>query len=111
MSRSRSPPRLLSGSRRYRSRYAVIDYKLPLAPRIPLKQVTNMNNFYIFRSYSPVPRRRGDYSVSPRRRVEHPRSPRDHPPERDGDHIRRSYSPGYDDAADQNHHTGNGYLE
>ncbi|KAK9282899.1 hypothetical protein L1049_011124 [Liquidambar formosana] len=48
------------------------------------------------RSYSPAPRRRGDYSVSPsRRHADHPRSPRDPPQERDSGRIRRSYSPGY----------------
>ena len=92
----------------------VKNYKMPLAP---LKQevIADMNNifFYIIRSYSPAPRRHGgDYSVSPRRHDERPRSPRDHPQERDGGRIRRSYTPGYDDADDdQNHHAGNGYVE
>ncbi|GMI87148.1 hypothetical protein HRI_002384100 [Hibiscus trionum] len=56
---------------------------------------------YRSRSYSPAPRRRGNYSVSPgRRHEEHPRSPRGPPQERDGDynHNHRSYSPGYENA-------------
>ncbi|PON44742.1 Splicing factor-like protein [Parasponia andersonii] len=58
---------------------------------------------YRSRSRSPAPKRRADYSVSPSRRHEdHPRSPRGPPPERDGDHSRRSYSPGYDNAAEKN---------
>ncbi|KAK3016730.1 hypothetical protein RJ639_006708, partial [Escallonia herrerae] len=56
------------------------------------------------RSYSPAPRRQTDYSLSPERR-DHPRSPRDSKQERDDDHTRRSYSPGYENA-DEN---GNGY--
>ncbi|KAI5434471.1 hypothetical protein KIW84_021342 [Lathyrus oleraceus] len=86
ISRSRSPP-YHSGSRnRYRSRS---------------------------RSFSPPPRRQGDYSVSPRRHVERPRSPRSPPRsppvERDGDHKRRSYSPAFDNGADQDQ--SNGYAE
>nr|XP_043632412.1 serine/arginine-rich SC35-like splicing factor SCL30 [Erigeron canadensis]XP_043632413.1 serine/arginine-rich SC35-like splicing factor SCL30 [Erigeron canadensis]XP_043632414.1 serine/arginine-rich SC35-like splicing factor SCL30 [Erigeron canadensis] len=50
------------------------------------------------RSYSPAPKRQRDYSPSPVRRQ--PRSPRGSP--LDHDHARRSYSPGYDGAADQN---------
>lgn len=62
------------------------------------------------RSSSPVPRRRADYSVSPsRRHAEHPRSPRGPRRERDADNG-KSYSPGYDNAADQNEN-GNGYRE
>ncbi|XWS07757.1 hypothetical protein CRYUN_Cryun41cG0018100 [Craigia yunnanensis] len=61
---------------------------------------------YRSRSYSPVPRRRGNYSVSPgRRHADHPSSPRGPPQERDGDYTRRSYSPGYENA------DGNGYGE
>ncbi|KAK8517130.1 hypothetical protein V6N12_032327 [Hibiscus sabdariffa] len=61
---------------------------------------------YRSRSYSPVPRRRGDYSVSPdRRHKDHLRSPRDPPEDRGGDYSRRSYSPGYENAG------GNGYGE
>uniref|UniRef100_A0A5B6ZKF4 Putative serine/arginine-rich SC35-like splicing factor SCL30 n=1 Tax=Davidia involucrata TaxID=16924 RepID=A0A5B6ZKF4_DAVIN len=62
------------------------------------------------RSYSPAPRQRVD-SVSPNRRHgDHPRSPRDPPQERDGGHTRsrRSYTPVYDNVADQNQN-GNGY--
>ncbi|KAK8487210.1 hypothetical protein V6N13_062698 [Hibiscus sabdariffa] len=54
---------------------------------------------YHSRSYSPVPRRRGNYSVSPdRRHGDHPRSLRGPPQVRDGDYSRRSYSPGYENA-------------
>ncbi|EEF29231.1 serine/arginine-rich SC35-like splicing factor SCL30 [Ricinus communis] len=50
---------------------------------------------YRSRSFSPAPRRR-DYSASPgRRHADHARSPSGLPPGRDGDHIHRSYSPGY----------------
>lgn len=55
-----------------------------------------------FRSYSPAPRRRSDYSLSSERRKD-PRSPRDPPPEGDTRHARRSYSPrSRNDAADRN---------
>ncbi|KAL6977375.1 hypothetical protein U1Q18_026174 [Sarracenia purpurea var. burkii] len=55
------------------------------------------------RSFSPAPRRRADYSVSPNRRhAELPRSSREPLRERDNDHIRRSYSPGYGNDSDQN---------
>ncbi|KAF8396788.1 hypothetical protein HHK36_018420 [Tetracentron sinense] len=65
---------------------------------------------YRSRSYSPAPRQRGEYSVSPRRRhADNPRSSRDVPKERDDNHIRRSYSPGYGDA-DRNQ-AGSGYGE
>ncbi|KAK9061165.1 hypothetical protein SSX86_018345 [Deinandra increscens subsp. villosa] len=48
------------------------------------------------RSYSPAPKRRRDYSPSPVRKE--PRSPL----EREIDHSRRSYSPGYDHDANHN---------
>ncbi|KAG6758334.1 hypothetical protein POTOM_038677 [Populus tomentosa] len=65
---------------------------------------------YRSRSYSPAPRRR-DYSASPdRRHAGHPRSPRGPPPERDGDHSRRSYSPAYGHGNDLNEN-GNGFGE
>uniref|UniRef100_A0A2P2K5L2 Serine/arginine-rich SC35-like splicing factor SCL30 isoform X2 n=1 Tax=Rhizophora mucronata TaxID=61149 RepID=A0A2P2K5L2_RHIMU len=58
---------------------------------------------YRSRSYSPAPRLQ-DYSASPvRRHVDYSRSPRGPPPDRDGDHNGRLYSPRlyspvYDDA-------------
>ncbi|MBA0697024.1 hypothetical protein Goari_003533 [Gossypium aridum] len=59
---------------------------------------------YRSRSYSPAPRRRGNYSVSPgRRHEEQPRSPIGPMEERDDDYKHRSYSPGYENA------DGNGY--
>ncbi|KDP44951.1 hypothetical protein JCGZ_01451 [Jatropha curcas] len=80
LSRSRSPRHHMSSRSRYRSR-----------------------------SYSPAPRRR-DYSASPgRRHAEHLRSPGGPPPDRDGGHIRRSYSPGY--GVDDLNGNGNGYGE
>ncbi|KAG8651339.1 hypothetical protein MANES_07G116804v8 [Manihot esculenta] len=49
----------------------------------------------VVRSYSPASRRL-DYSASPGRRLaDRLRSPGGPPPARNGDHIRRSYSPGY----------------
>ncbi|XP_038691116.1 serine/arginine-rich SC35-like splicing factor SCL30 [Tripterygium wilfordii] len=57
---------------------------------------------YHSRSYSPAPRRQGDYSVSPgRRHADRPRSPRGPPQEEDGAHHRRSYSPGYRNGVDE----------
>ncbi|KAI9100235.1 hypothetical protein K1719_024453 [Acacia pycnantha] len=64
---------------------------------------------YHSRSYSPAPRRRGDYSVSPRPRGMHPRSPRGPSVEREGDQKRRSYSPGYGNGPD--YPAANGYEE
>ncbi|KAK2650634.1 hypothetical protein Ddye_018123 [Dipteronia dyeriana] len=74
------------------------------------------SSYYVSRSRSPrYPEgsksryRSRSYSVSPRRRhAEHPRSPRGPPPEQCADYNRVSYSPGYDNAADQNHN-GDGY--
>ncbi|KAK8350198.1 hypothetical protein V6Z11_A06G195700 [Gossypium hirsutum] len=61
---------------------------------------------YRSRSYSPAPRRRGNYSVSPDRRHEdHPRSPRGPPQGCGGDYNPGPYSPGYENAG------GNGYGE
>ncbi|XP_024029471.1 serine/arginine-rich SC35-like splicing factor SCL30 [Morus notabilis] len=58
---------------------------------------------YHSRSRSPAPKRRADYSVSPNRRhADHPRSPRGLPREQDGDRSRRSYSPGFENGAEQN---------
>ncbi|KAL7253183.1 hypothetical protein ACSBR1_007669 [Camellia fascicularis] len=63
------------------------------------------------RSYSPAPKRRVDYSISPSgRHADHPRSSREPPKERYSDRSRRSYSPGYENDADQNQN-GNGYKE
>ena len=63
------------------------------------------------RSHSPAPKRRGDYSASPSgRHRDHPRSPRGSPRERNGGHSRRSYSPRYDSAAEQNPNS-DGYEE
>ncbi|KAJ9175726.1 hypothetical protein P3X46_014253 [Hevea brasiliensis] len=77
LSRSRSPHHHLGSRSRYRSR-----------------------------SYSPASRR-PDYSASSgRRHTDHLRSPGSPPPERDADHIHRSYSPGY--GVDEN---GHGYGE
>lgn len=51
-----------------------------------------VNLFLPCRSYSPAPKRRGgDYSESP--------PPVRREPQVDDDRSRRSYSPGYDDAA------------
>lgn len=64
----------------------------------------------IVRSYSPAPRRRGDYSVSPvKRQASRSRSPGGDPPQgRNPDNTRRrSYTPGYSDA--DGNDAGNGY--
>ncbi|GMN57194.1 hypothetical protein TIFTF001_026305 [Ficus carica] len=69
------------------------------SPRYP----SGSRSRYRSRSRSPAPKRRDDYSVSPsRRHADQPRSPRGPPRERDDDHSHRSYSPGYDNAAEQN---------
>ncbi|XP_050211750.1 serine/arginine-rich SC35-like splicing factor SCL30 [Mercurialis annua] len=64
---------------------------------------------YRSRSFSPAPRRR-DYSASPvRRHADHSRSPDRLPAERDGNRVRRSYSPGYGpDGPEEN---APGYVE
>ncbi|KAM7460305.1 hypothetical protein LguiB_036353 [Lonicera macranthoides] len=63
-----------------------------LSPRYP----SGSRSRHRSRSYSPAPRRRrSDYSLSPERSQE----------ERDDDHIRRSYSPGYDNADHQSGET------
>lgn len=77
---------------------------------ILLNHLLKKVHLLIARSYSPAPRRRGDYSSSPvRRQASRSRSPRgDHPQGRDPDNSRRrSYTPGYSDA-DRNN-AGNGY--
>ncbi|XVE69197.1 hypothetical protein DITRI_Ditri09bG0132100 [Diplodiscus trichospermus] len=61
---------------------------------------------YHSRSYSPTPRRQGNYSVSlGRRHADRPRSPKGPPQERDGDNNHRSHSSRYENA------NGNGYIE
>ncbi|KAJ6897576.1 hypothetical protein NC652_024396 [Populus alba x Populus x berolinensis] len=76
----------------------------------PPRHYPSSRSRYRSRSYSPAPRRR-DYSASPdRRHAGHPRSPRGPPPERDGDHSRRSYSPAYGHGDDLNEN-GNGFGE
>lgn len=56
----------------------------------------------VFRSHSPAPRQRSDYSLSSERRKD-PRSPRDPPQEGDVRYARRSYSPSHGNvAADRN---------
>ncbi|CAK9133592.1 unnamed protein product [Ilex paraguariensis] len=89
-----------SGGRRYgRSR----SRSRSRSPRYP----SGSRSRHRSRSYSPAPRRGSAYSISPERRhSDRPRSTRNHPEEREVDNVRRSYSPGYDNAADQ---IGNGY--
>ncbi|XP_044508701.1 serine/arginine-rich SC35-like splicing factor SCL30 isoform X2 [Mangifera indica] len=70
------------------------------SPRLP----QGSRGRYHSRSYSPVPRQHEHYPVLPRRRhAEHPRSPRGPPQVQGFEYTRQSYSPAYDDAADQNH--------
>ncbi|XP_039020070.1 serine/arginine-rich SC35-like splicing factor SCL30 [Hibiscus syriacus] len=77
-----------------------------ISPMRSPRRPSGSRSRYRSRSYSPAPRRRGNYSVSPdRRHGDHPRSPRGPPQDRGGDYSRRSYSPGYENAG------GNGYGE
>ncbi|XP_041000556.1 serine/arginine-rich SC35-like splicing factor SCL30 [Juglans microcarpa x Juglans regia] len=98
-----------SGYGGQRSSYYEHSRSRSLSPRSP-GHPSGSKNQYRSRSYSPVPRRRADYSVSPgRRQADHPRSPGGPRREQNADHG-RSYSPGYANAADQNENC-NGYCE
>ncbi|GLT43850.1 hypothetical protein SLA2020_177800 [Shorea laevis] len=91
------------GRRSYYGRSRSRSLSLPHSPCNP----SGSRNRYRSRSYSPVPRRHGDFSVSPHKGYEYPRSPRGPPQEQDGDYNGGGYSPGYDNV-NQNQ-LGNGY--
>ncbi|XP_010534507.1 PREDICTED: serine/arginine-rich SC35-like splicing factor SCL30 isoform X2 [Tarenaya hassleriana] len=92
-------------SGRSRSRSA----SLSRSPRRP----SDSRSRYRSRSHSPAPRRRADYSTSPgRKQDERPRSPRGSTREEEGGkYNRRSYSPGFEDAAGRDGNGNNEYRE
>ncbi|XP_024968756.1 serine/arginine-rich SC35-like splicing factor SCL30 [Cynara cardunculus var. scolymus] len=81
------------GRRSYHGRSRSQSRSRSRSPRRPLGSRSRHRS----RSYSPAPKRRSDYSQSPVKRE--PRSPL---VGREIDDVRRSYSPGYGAAADQN---------
>ncbi|XP_057511109.1 serine/arginine-rich SC35-like splicing factor SCL30 [Actinidia eriantha] len=104
--RRRTRPRGSSGYGGRRSHYGRSRSRSISRSRSP-RNPSGSRTRHRSRSFSPAPRRQADYPISPSRgRAEHPRSPRDPPKERDGERVRRSYSPGYGPDLNQN---GNRY--